>query len=237
MADPLVLLHGFTQTGAAWDQVRALLGGRETHAPDLRGHGARAGDRPIDTATLVADVLEAAPPRFDLAGYSMGGRLALHVALAAPGRVRRLALIATTAGIADPEEAQRRREADEELAVLLERDGIEAFADRWGALPLFARQTEAQRARARAMRLGQDPAGLAAALRGFGTGAMEPVWDRLAALNLPVTIVVGSEDERFREVARRLHAAMPWARVVVVAGAGHGLPLEAPGALARALER
>jgi len=237
MADPLVLLHGFTQTGAAWDEVRARLGDRETHAPDLRGHGARAGDRPIDTATLVADVLEAAPPRFDLAGYSMGGRLALHVALAAPGRVRRLALVATTAGIADPEEAQRRREADEELAVLLERDGIEAFADRWGALPLFARQTEEQRARARAMRLRQDPAGLAAALRGFGTGTMEPVWARLPALNLPVTIVVGSEDERFREIARRLHAAMPWARVVVVAGAGHGLPLGAPGALARALER
>jgi len=237
MADPLVLLHGFTQTGAAWDEVRARLGDRETHAPDLRGHGARAGDRPIDTATLVADVLEAAPPRFDLAGYSMGGRLALHVALAAPGRVRRLALVATTAGIADPEEAQRRREADEELAVLLERDGIETFADRWGALALFARQTEEQRARARAMRLGQDPAGLAAALRGFGTGTMEPVWDRLPALNLPVTIVVGSEDERFREISRRLHAAMPWARVVVVAGAGHGLPLEAPGALARALAR
>ena len=236
MADPLVLLHGFTQTGAAWDAVRERLAGREVHAPDLRGHGARAADRPIDTPTLVADVLDAAPRRFDLAGYSMGGRLALHVALAAPGRVRRLTLIATTAGIQDPGEARRRREADEALAQLLEREGLEAFADRWEALPLWDRQSAEQRARARAMRLAQDQAGLAASLRGFGAGTMPPVWDRLRTLSLPVTIVVGSEDARYRDVARRLHRAMPWARVVVVAGAGHGLPLEAPGALARALE-
>lgn len=209
----------------------------QTIAPDLRGHGSRAAERPIDTETLVADVLETAPQRFDLAGYSMGGRLALHVALAAPQRVRRLTLISATAGIGDPGAAAQRRADDDALADEIERDGIEAFADRWGTLPLWQRQSDAVRDRAHGERLGQQPAGLAAALRGFGTGAMAPVWDRLKTLNLPVTIVVGSEDEKFRDVARRLHERMPWARVVVVAGVGHSVPLEAPGALVRALVR
>ncbi len=241
MADPLVLLHGFTQTGRAWDATRDRLAQFapqvQVIAPDLRGHGANAAVRPIETEYLVEDVLALAPGRFALAGYSMGGRLAFHVALHAPHRVRHLVLISTTAGIRDPERREARRADDEALAAALERDGIEPFADRWGELPLWRTQSDAVRAAARAERLGQDPHALAASLRGFGTGAMAHVWDRLRALNLPVTIVVGSEDERYREIARKLHAQMPWARVVVVAGVGHAVPLEAPGALARAILR
>lgn len=241
MADPLVLLHGFTQTGRAWDATRERLRqfapDVEAVAPDLRGHGASAAARPIDTEQLVADVLALTPGRFALAGYSMGGRLALHVALRAPHRIRRLILISTTAGIRDPQRREQRQADDEALAADLERDGIEAFADRWGALPLWRTQSAEVRAAARAERLGQDPHGLAAALRGFGTGTMPHVWDRLGVLNLPVTIVVGSEDERYREIARKLHGQMPWAKVVVVGGVGHAVPLEAPGALARAIMR
>jgi 2-succinyl-6-hydroxy-2,4-cyclohexadiene-1-carboxylate synthase len=167
----------------------------------------------------------------------MGGRLALHVALAAPHRIRHLILISTTAGIRDLERSAQRRADDEALAAAIERDGTEAFADRWAQLPLWRTQSDEVRAAARAERVAQDPAGLAAALRGFGTGSMPHVWDRLKVLNLPVTIVVGSEDERYREIARKLHGQMPWARVVVVAGVSHAVPLEAPGALARAMLR
>jgi 2-succinyl-6-hydroxy-2,4-cyclohexadiene-1-carboxylate synthase len=241
MADPLVLLHGFTQTGRAWDvtreRLRQFAPQIEPIAPDLRGHGANAAVRPIDTQHLVDDVLALTPGRFALAGYSMGGRLAFHVALHAPHRVRHLILVSTTPGIRDEERRQQRRADDEALAAELEREGIEAFADRWGRLALWRTQSDAVRAAARAERLSQDPHGLAAALRGFGTGTMPHVWDRLGALNLPVTIVVGSEDERYREVARKVHERMPWAKVVVVAGVGHAVPLEAPGALARAMIR
>jgi 2-succinyl-6-hydroxy-2,4-cyclohexadiene-1-carboxylate synthase len=237
MADPLVLLHGFTQTGRSWSAVQAALRERapelETIAPDLRGHGAAAGARPIDTPSLIADVLALTPGRFLLAGYSMGGRLALQVALAAPARVRKLVLISATAGLSKPDAVAERRAADAALAELLDREGIEAFTERWSGLPMWARQPAAVRAAANAERLGQDPAGLAASLRGFGTATMPPVWDRLTHLKIPVTIVVGSEDDKFRATARRMHKRMAWAKVVVVAGAGHALPLEAPGAVAR----
>ncbi|UGS36253.1 alpha/beta fold hydrolase [Capillimicrobium parvum] len=234
MASPFVLLHGFTQTGRSWDGVRRDLGDGVL-APDLRGHGAAAARRPIDTAHLVADVLEAAPDRFVLAGYSMGGRLALHVALAAPERVAALGLVSTTAGLPDPAERAARRAADDALAGDVERDGIDAFAERWGALPLWAGQPEAVRAVAHAERLRQDPAGLAASLRGFGTGAMVPVWDRLGELTMPAVVLAGARDAKFRAIGERLAAALPDGRLVVVDGAGHALALEAPATVAAAL--
>jgi 2-succinyl-6-hydroxy-2,4-cyclohexadiene-1-carboxylate synthase len=230
--ETIVLLHGFTQTGAGWRPIAAALGAGYTPvARDLRGHGTAAGRRPVDLEGTVADVVAAAPERFALAGYSMGGRIALHVALAHPERVTRLALIGASPGLEDPAERAARRRSDEEWARLLEREGIDAFADRWAAQPVIAGQP----ASADTIRRAQSPAGLAAALRGLGTGALPAVWDRLGELPMPVTLIVGEHDAKFRAIGERMAAAIPDARLVVVPGAGHAVQLEAPDAVVAAL--
>jgi 2-succinyl-6-hydroxy-2,4-cyclohexadiene-1-carboxylate synthase len=235
--EPLLLLHGFTQTGRGWDEVARHLGGERYRplAPDLRGHGAARSRRPIDMDACVADVAALAPGRFALAGYSMGGRIALHVALAHPERVSRLVLVSTTAGIADDAERAGRRAADEELAAWMERETMVAVADRWGAQPLFAGQRPEVAAAARADRLANDPVHLAAALRGIGTGAMTPVWDRLGELGMPAVVLAGERDPKFVALGRRLAAGLPGATLTIVPAAGHALPLEAPGAVAAAI--
>jgi 2-succinyl-6-hydroxy-2,4-cyclohexadiene-1-carboxylate synthase len=236
--EPLLLLHGFTQTGRGWDEVVRHLE-RETYrplAPDLRGHGAAASRRPIDVESCVGDVAGLVAGRFALAGYSMGGRLALHVALAHPERVSRLVLVSTTAGIEDPDERARRRAADEDLATWMETRLMTEVADRWGAQPLFAGQAPEVAAAARADRLDNDPRHLAAALRGFGTGTMPPVWHRLCELEMDVAVLAGERDAKFVALARRLTAALPRAELEIVPGAGHALPLEAPAAVAAAIE-
>lgn len=236
MPEQLVLLHGFTQTGAAWDGVRAVLpAGRVVEAPDLRGHGTAAGARPVDLEAQLAD-LDAVVSDGVLAGYSMGGRVALAYALHRPGRVRRLVLVGASPGLADPEERAARRAADEALARRIEARGVAAFAEEWAALPLFAGQSPEVAAAARSQRLGQDAAGLAAALRGLGTGALPSLWGRLERLKLPVTLVVGERDVGFRAIAARMAASLPDARVFEVAGAGHAVHLEAPVRLAAELE-
>ena len=236
MPEQLVLLHGFTQTGAAWDGVRDALPADRVvvAAPDLRGHGTAADRRPVDLEAQLAD-LDAIVSGGVLAGYSMGGRVALAYALHRPGRVRRLVLIGASPGLADPDERAARRAADEALARRIETRGVAAFADEWAALPLFAGQSPEVAAAARAQRLEQDAAGLAAALRGLGTGTLPALWDRLEDFELPVTLVVGERDSKFRGIAERMAALLPQARLVVVEGAGHAVHLEAPERLAAEL--
>jgi 2-succinyl-6-hydroxy-2,4-cyclohexadiene-1-carboxylate synthase len=239
MAEPetIVLLHGFAGTGRAWDQVVAGLDAERYRAlaPDLRAHGSAADRRPVSFAACVDDVLAAAPPRFALGGYSQGGRIALHVALAAPERIDRLVLVATTAGIEDDEARAARRASDARLAAWLEQHTIEEFSERWAAQPLFADDPREVAAAAREDQLRNERHALAAALRGIGTGEMLPLWDRLHELTMPATVVVGERDAKFRAIGGRLVDRLPDARLVIVPGAGHGLPREAPEALAQAL--
>jgi 2-succinyl-6-hydroxy-2,4-cyclohexadiene-1-carboxylate synthase len=232
----LVLLHGFTQTGASWAPAAAALRPRyRVLAPDLRGHGAASARRPVDFAAVEADLDALVPPGAVLAGYSMGGRIALHHAVSRPGRVARLVLVGASPGLADPAERAARAAADARLADRLEAIGVEAFAREWGAQPLFAGQPPAVAAAAHADRLRSSAAGLAAALRGLGTGVMAPLWGALPGLALPVTLVVGERDAKFRAIAERMAAGLPEARLVVVAGAGHAAQLERPAAVAAAI--
>jgi len=233
----VVLLHGFSGTRRAWDGVLERLD-RERYLPlalDLPGHGAAAGwEPPITFAACVEYVLAAAPARFALCGYSLGGRVALHLALAAPERVARLVLVSCSPGIEDARERGERRCSDAALASELEQRPFEEFIERWRAQPLFAAEPAHVRELAVADQRRNRPHALAAVLRGIGTGEMEPLWDRLGELAMPVTVLVGERDEKYLEIGRRMAERMPAVRLLVVDG-GHGLPLENPAAIVGAL--
>jgi 2-succinyl-6-hydroxy-2,4-cyclohexadiene-1-carboxylate synthase len=233
MAPALVLLHGFTNTGASWGGVVAALDGRyRSLAPDIRGHGTAAGRAPVSLESVIEDVAALTDRAFTLGGYSMGGRLALHAAFALAPRVRRLVLIGASPGIAETTERDVRREADERLADEIESSTIEAVALRWAQTPVLADQPAEIRAVVDADRRRNTPAGLAAALRALGTGALPSLWDRLSQLQVPVELIVGERDQKFRATAERMAAALPAAHLSVVAGAGHAVHLEDPAAVA-----
>jgi len=237
--ETVVLLHGFGGTHRMWDGVAERLEA-ERYLPlalDLPGHGgAAAGGRPITFAGCVEHVLARAPARFILGGYSLGGRVALHVALAAPQRVARLVLIASSAGIEDAAERAERRRADAALAAQLEGGRFEDFIERWARQPLFADDPPAVRKLAEADQRRNRPEALAAVLRGIGAGEMDPLWPRLAEIEMPAAVVVGDRDVKFQALGSRLVALLGGDAALVVVAGGHRLPLESPAAVTRALQ-
>jgi 2-succinyl-6-hydroxy-2,4-cyclohexadiene-1-carboxylate synthase len=233
----LVLLHGFTQTRQSWRRTIAVLDGRYTRtvAIDLPGHGQMAERRPASLAATLAYLAALVGEPHVLAGYSMGGRVALHAALARPELVRRLVLVGASPGLATEPERAERRAADAALADRIEAIGVEAFAAEWAALPLWEGQSERVRAAANADRLSNTAGGLAAALRGMGSGALPSLWDRLGEVACPVTLVAGERDAKFRAIAERMDERLPRSQIVVVPGAGHAAQLERPELVAAAL--
>jgi 2-succinyl-6-hydroxy-2,4-cyclohexadiene-1-carboxylate synthase len=234
--DPLVLLHGFTGSGASWAaQIQALQTNFRVVAIDLLGHGQTTS--PSDSARYaiesasrdliaVLDVLGV--ERANLLCYSMGGRLALYTALTYPQRIGRLVLESASPGLRTDAERRVRIASDRALADRIERDGMAAFADDWSSIPLFATQSPELRQRLHDQRLSNNPTGLANSLRGMGTGVQPPLWDRLGELVLPTLLIAGEHDAKFRAINGEIQRLIPGARLEIVAGAGHTVHAEQP---------
>jgi 2-succinyl-6-hydroxy-2,4-cyclohexadiene-1-carboxylate synthase len=233
----LVLLHGFTNTGASWRPVIRAMGERyRSLAPDIRGHGNASEVRPVSLDAVLRDIADLTPGPFVLAGYSMGGRIALHAALAFPDRIESLILIGASPGLSDPAEREARRAADERLADEIDRTDIESFARRWAQTPVLSGVPAQLAEQVHRDRLNNTPAGLAAALRGLGAGALPSLWDRLPKLTMPATLAAGERDQKFRAIAAQMAQRIPRSETAVIPGAGHAAHIEAPGEVARLLQ-
>jgi len=237
---PLVLLHGFTQTGRLWGPFGERLAvSRTVVAVDLPGHGgsgAVRADLPASAALVaeaVRDTLGPAGEPCDLLGYSLGARVALHVALGAGLALRRVVLIGATAGIEDPVRRAQRRQADEARADALEASGdVERFVSAWLRAPMFSRLAAAGAAGA-AERLRNSAPGLASSLRLCGTGTQEPLWDRLPSCPCPVLALAGTDDTAFAAHAVRLARTVRQGVASLVPGGGHAAHLAQPHQVAR----
>lgn len=227
-----VLIHGFAGAPSQWPAPRG-----EVHAPWLLGHGPCASraatfDEEVDRlASEIGGVVH-------LAGYSLGARVALRLLVRHPRRFASATLIGVHPGLEDPAERAARAAADERWAEILEREGIEAFEERWSEQPIFATQADLHPgalAAQRAVRLSHDPRGLARAMRVLGLAAMPPCWGALEEVTMPVHLMAGERDARFRALAERALAALPHARLTIVPGAGHNLLLEARDVVKEAL--
>lgn len=237
-ARPVVLfLHGFMGSKSEWTGVTETLeNGFRCVAVDLPGHGISTG-LPDETYTMegtaeailgTLDGLEI--PRATLVGYSMGGRLALYLALRHPDRCAGLLLESSSPGLEGDAGRAARREADEEKARRLEHGDFEEFLNDWYRQPLFvpvARDGALLRRTIEARRK-NDPAELARSLRGMGTGSQPSLWEEMPDLRVPTLAVAGKLDEKFVGISRRMEDLSPRVRTVVVPDTGHNVRAEAP---------
>lgn len=199
---------------------------------DAPGHGANTtGERSLPQ--FADDIASAMQPGI-LIGYSMGARMALHVALQHPEMVSQLVLISGTPGLATQAERSARQRSDNELADHIEKIGTKAFIDEWLALPIFSGLSDANNQRSD--RLGNSAKGLADSLRFAGTGTQESQWEHLHGLSMPIHLIVGELDSKFTAIADEMNKLLSSCKMNVVPKVGHTVHLENPTATAQLLD-
>jgi len=234
--EPLVLLHGFTGTGATWRASTELLAKHfRLYALDMPGHGRTTSVAPVTMEAFAEDLqqlmLEWGFGSCHVVGYSMGGRAALAFALQYPHFVRSLVLESASPGLAPALEQEARSANDDLLAKRIEELGIEQFVDYWEQIPLFQSQRTlpvAVQQSIRQERLSQQAAGLAASLRAMGTGAQPSFWEQLQTLSMPVLLLAGMLDTKFVRIQAQMHAAIKTSQIYTFQETGHAIHVENP---------
>ena len=221
-----VLLHGFTQTSRSWNRYIDFIDPQQSIIRvDAPGHGG--------SSTVAADLTTTAQMVVeqcgfgDYIGYSMGARLALHIALLRPENIRRLVLVSSSPGLQSPNERLTRVQSDEKLAREIAEIGVATFVEKWLSGPLFAGLTSTPADIQDRLRNSSD--GLASSLRLCGTGAQQSLWDRLPELKMPVLLIVGERDQKFLQIGHEMKSRIGMsAELVVIENAGHSVHLEQP---------
>ena len=237
---PTVLfLHGFMGSSADWNETVAVLKDRfYCIAPDLPGHGDSTGLPYPDSYTIegaakeLVDLLDGVKiSKATVAGYSMGGRLALYFALRHPERCASLFLESASPGLETEEGRKARRETDERRAVCLETESFEQFLEDWYRQPLFESlaRDEALLRRTIESRRSNDPMDLARSLRAMGTGSQPSLWGKFAGLRMPALAVSGDLDGKYVKITHRMAAESPMLGCATIPGAGHNVHAEASG--------
>ena len=242
--DPaLLFLHGFTGSGRDWVETVEALPDCRCVLVDLPGHGLSAGCPP-DLYPMPQAVLALLSVLDDLCvgqcipvGYSMGGRLALYLALTHPDRCRALVVESGSPGLESAQERENRREWDEVKASDLERQGLDAFLEDWYRQPLFhsIRRNEARFAMLMERRRNNDAVGLTRSLHLMGTGSQPSLWTHLPGIRFPWLAVAGELDSRYRKTMQDMVSLSENGRLVTIPDAGHNTHFENPEAFSRAL--
>ena len=235
--DTILFLHGFMGCAEDWFPVFEQLPDKYNYAAlDIVGHGKSDApgnlshynvDSIISQIKFVKDHLTS--KKIILLGYSMGGRIALSYAAFHPDDLKGLILESSSAGIKNDEERQKRYEEDLKLAEYIDSHSLEDFVEMWSDREMFNTQRRFSNDKLKKLKKKKSSGskiGYANSLRGFSTGIMPPVHDKLKKIPIKILLITGDLDSKFTGINARLVKRFFKAKHKVVRNSGHNTHLE-----------
>lgn len=233
------LLHGFTGSSNDWKEIISLLSNKFSYAAiDLIGHGKSESPKEVklySADSIVQQLNEMfthfTNDKFILISYSMGGRAALSYAVKYSSKLSALILESASAGIVDEKLRQERIHSDAQIIKMIEDKSIDEFIDYWLNQDLFATLNNLPKEkfeRIKNSKLKIHKLGVINSLKGFGTGVMPPLYNKLHLVKCKTLLITGELDTKFTQINFNFVNSFPSAKHVVVQNAGHNVHLEKP---------
>jgi len=267
----VLLLHGFLGTSDDWvPMMKALSPSARVIAVDLPGHGEsqmlqhhveNSEQFPVTVQSL-ADLLlklicQITDGEVVVVGYSMGARIALHMALNQvhlnPRQIRGAVIISGSPGLKDEESRRRRIAIDKSRAKFLVSCGLECFLETWYAAKMWTSLREHPKFNSlvRTRNKHKDIKALAKVLADSSVGRQRSLWEDLKHLKRPLLIVAGEKDTKFKDISQRMRTEITQhsecgsdgrggdelCDMIVIPDAGHAVHVENPLPLVRAVRK
>lgn len=240
----ILILHGFMGNIEDFSLVVSLLKDYCCLVVDLPGHGKTQvkQDRNYQMSNLAPALIKLLDSlnikQCGLWGYSMGGRIALYLAIYFPQYFRGVILESASPGLKTPAERELRIIQDLQLAQKLESIDLSQFLQQWYSNPLFDSLTQHPHYQQLvARRLNNDPKKLAKSLRLLGLGMQPSLWNYLSQIQIPLLLVVGALDSKFIAINHKILLLYPQAKVNIVGDSGHNVHFEQPSVMSKSIRQ
>ncbi len=235
---PVLFLHGFMGAHDEWNPIMSVI---ENHfsclAVDLPGHGMTgSADDPEfysfpGAATAIVSFLKSSGiSRAHIVGYSLGGRLAIYLAIHHPAICDRVIIESSSPGMLNKNQAVMRRNSDDKWASRFEKESLETVLNDWYRQPVFSSLHERPDVLEKMLqrRMNNRPLELARAIRGFSVGAQRSLWSALRDIQVDMLVLAGESDHKYRQLSERIAAESSRIQSALMSGAGHNAHCEQP---------
>ena len=234
---PMIFFHGFMGTGRDWSEIINHFSGQYfCIAPDLPGHGKTFLDLQQQALawkdlgaifyTLIGSLTK---EKIIGAGYSMGGRVVLYMAVTFPSLFKALIIESASPGLKTAREKKVRIFHDQSIASKLENTDFNEFLENWYRQPLFLSLYEHPAyANMLKQRKKENPKQLAAALRLLNSGVQPSLWKELKNIKIPLLLLSGEADLKYSALLSEMQQRCPNADLHIVGQTGHNIHFENP---------
>ncbi len=235
---PLLLIHGFTGSNKSFDIVSKYMQQYfKVVRIDLVGHGKSMTYNESDYSfensinSIISIINKLKFRKVNILGYSLGGRIAMHIASNFQKKINNLILCSASYGLENPEEKKKRINSDQKLISLLEEKGIKDFVNYWESISLWESENKLpleKRTKHKKIRLENNPLGLAMNLKNQGQGKQNNLLPELQKIDTKTLILYGSNDEKYKRISKKLSNSIRKSKTIMVPESGHNIILENP---------
>jgi 2-succinyl-6-hydroxy-2,4-cyclohexadiene-1-carboxylate synthase len=231
----LLFLHGFLGSSSDWKYItNKLSSDYYCIAIDLPGHGLSEIDDSKDsfsienTARYISEILQKYKiEKCDLLGYSMGGRIAIYLAVHYPEYFNKIIIESAQPGLDDEIEKEQRLNHDKQIAQKLLSEPFPEFLEYWYNQPIFETlKNHKNFANLLQSRLNNKPKKLAKSLKEIGAGTQPSLWEELRKIENPCLLIAGEFDTKYQKIFSKMHKEIYSSNFVVIKNSGHNTHFE-----------